>query len=83
LQGKHSSLNEAVNTDVEETGSVSNAVNQGTMLQEKQNMIICIHKLLKRCWFGRFNFKRTGGLKWTQAVGQNGKKGMDDKGKNK
>jgi carbamate kinase len=39
LQGKHSSLNEAVNMDVEGTGSISNAVNQGTMLQEKKNMI--------------------------------------------
>jgi hypothetical protein len=39
LQGKHSSLNEGVNMEVEETGSVSNVVNQGTMLQEKENMI--------------------------------------------
>jgi hypothetical protein len=38
-QGKQGSLNEAVNMDVEETGSVSNAVNLGTMLQEKENMI--------------------------------------------
>jgi hypothetical protein len=39
LQGKHNSLNEAVNMDVEETGRVSNSVNQVTMLQEKENML--------------------------------------------
>jgi hypothetical protein len=39
VQGKHSSWNEAVNMDVEETGRVSNAVNQGTMLQENKTWL--------------------------------------------
>jgi hypothetical protein len=39
LKDKLGGLNEAANMDVKETGNVSNAVNLGTMLQEKENMI--------------------------------------------